>query len=365
MKTNKTLLQEEILNSLPYRPIGRLLLSPRLGKTKLVIDLIKRDKPKTILWVTPEATLAMKDIPDEFEDWGATKYLDCLYTSTWASLNKIKGNFDLIVLDEDHKITVNNAKNLLDNTLTYNSIISMSGTPTKHYSKLDIFTVLGLETLYEVTINDAVDMELLAYYKINVIHVPLSKVVDLQESNFMTSEYKLYNYLNKRVNDGLTYGCNNLKYRILARMRAIKDNKSKEKAAYYLINSLKGRKIFYCASIKQAEKLSPNTFHSKTDDKDLIRFKNNEIDTITMVNAGGVGHTYKDINHLVMVQADSDKNGAASQKLCRALLRYNDNIPNIWVICLDGTQDELWVTSFLDRFDKNKIEHINFKDLKL
>ena len=61
-------------------------------------------------------------------------------------------------------------------------------------------------------------------------------------------------------------------FRILARMRAIKDSRAKTKAAAWLIDQLEGRKLIFSATIKQAEDLCPNTYHSKTDNIDLKEF---------------------------------------------------------------------------------------------
>src|SRR3990172_8503128 len=104
----KSQLQKGLVDFLPHQPSGRLLLAPRIGKTKIGIDLIKREEPNSILWVTPSSELATVDIPDEFEKWGAKKYLNKLTTVTWKSLDKITGTFDIIILDEDQHITTVN-----------------------------------------------------------------------------------------------------------------------------------------------------------------------------------------------------------------------------------------------------------------
>ena len=93
-------LQKEIIDIIDNKS-GRVLAAPRIGKTKLMIDIIKKYKYKSILWVTPSSKLAEYDIPDEFIKWKAKKYLKNTIISTWASLNKITGHFDFIILDED------------------------------------------------------------------------------------------------------------------------------------------------------------------------------------------------------------------------------------------------------------------------
>jgi superfamily II DNA or RNA helicase len=360
----KNEIQKNIVDSLPLKPHGRLLLSPRVGKTKIAVDIIKKNKPKSILWVTPLAKLAEEDIPKEFITWKASKYLKVLTTSTWASLNKVTGHYDMIILDEEQYSTINNMKNILNKDCNFSYIISMTGTETQHQDKKNIYNTLNLKVLYEMSINNAVDLGLLANYQIKVVNIPLGTEKNVKAGNknkpFMTSESANYEYLHKMTQLAIDNRSKDVKFRVLARRRAILNSPSKLKVAKNLIDTLTGRKLFFCSSIEQAELLSVNTYHSKTDSTSLNKFINGDIDTITMVNAGGVGVTYKKIENLVIVQADSDKNGAVSQKIARTLLQQKNYKATIWILCLNGTQDEKWVKSTLESFDSSKIEFINF-----
>lgn len=365
----KSKIQKEIVDSLDLKPHGRLLLAPRVGKSKLAIDIIKVNKPKSILWVTPLAKLAEEDIPKEFQTWKAVNYTKKLTTVTWTSLNKIKGHFDMIILDEEQFITDNNISGIINGNITYEYILSMTGTETKHKDKIELYNSLKLPVLYKLSINEAVDVGLLANYTIKVIEIDMGKDKSIKagtkDKPFMTSEEDNYKWLHSTAQKAIFQKRKDVQFRILTRMRAIYNSASKTNVAKYLIDNLKGRKMFFCASIEQAEYLCPNNFHSKTNDKDLNDFITGKIDEITMVNAGGVGTTFKEIDHLVMTQADSDKNGLTSQKIARTLLEQGSYKATIWILCLVGTQDESWVESALGNFDKSKVEYIRFKNFKL
>lgn len=359
----KTELQKNIVDSLEPRASGRLLLAPRIGKSKLIIDLIKRDKFTSILWVTPSSSLE-EGLPKEFELWKAKRYINKLTTSTWMSLDKVTGHYDLVVLDEEQFITEANIKSIRMGYLTYNTFITMTGTPSKHQDKLDLYKKLNLKVLYRIDINKAVDIGLLSNYSIKVIKVPLSSEKNIKAGSkqkpFLTSEISNYEYLSKVI-DTARNGSKDKMFRIFNRMRFIKNAPSKLKTAKKLISTLTGTKLIFCGSIDQAESLSENTYHSKTDGKCLRDFKAGKINEIAMVNTGGVGETYKGIDNLIMVQCDSDKNGLTSQKICRTLLSQKNYTAIIWIICLEGTQDEKWVNSTLGSFDKTKIEYVNNK----
>jgi superfamily II DNA or RNA helicase len=367
-KKEKNDFQKNLLENIPTNPHGRFHLAPRIGKTKLIIDLIKRDNPSSILWVTPSSVLAETGIQEEFIKFKASKYLKKLHTITWKSLPLVFGHYDWIILDEEHLITENNSVNIGE-TLTYNSIISMTGTPTKTKNKEILYERLYLNNiLITLNITDAVNVKILSDYLINVVKIPLSKIKDVKievkskNFSFFTSSYAQYQYYDKIAEEAI-FKNKNAKNTILKRMRLIYDSVEKEKVAIKLRNSLNTRKLIFCSSINQAERISPYYYHSKTSDKLLNAFLKEEINELALVNTGGTGITYKKVKDLIIIQADSDKNGSSTQKISRALLEEKNKIPTIWILCLMGTQDEIWVKEILKNFDNNKIKYIEHEEI--
>lgn len=358
-------LSEEILSLTPKEGRSRWLLSPRFGKSKLAIDLIKRDKPKKVLWVTPFTRLAKVSIPEEFIKWKAKSYLGKVTTVTWRSLDKVKGHFDLVILDEEQFITPKNSITLLNGELTFDSMVSMTGTPSKNKEKLWLLGILGLKTVYDFNIDEAVETNILADYGINVIEVPLSfeKSIHIKtkKADFMTSEAKNYLYVDSQYEKAKVSNPSKAKYLALNRMNIIYNSPSKTSAARFLGDKLKGRKMFFCANSSQASKISKFTYNSKTDDKHFNQFLEGKIEEIALVHKGGVGDTYKDVKHLIIVQADSDVNGSTSQKIARVLLKQENYKAKIWILVLKHTQDEQWVSLTLKNFNDKKI---NVKTLK-
>ena len=363
----KSALQKEIVDTLDANPHGRLILAPRCGKTKIGIDVIKKNKPSSILWVTPSAELAEKDIPAEFVTWKAKRYVSKLTTSTWMSLHKLTGHYGMIILDEEQFLTENNSVNLINGTLTCDSLITMTGTASKHDTKKDLYNQLNLKVLYKISINEAVDIKLLSNYKMKILECSMStdKVIEAgtKDKKWMTNEIAQYDYLDRTAKQAIYQNRADVGFRIMNRMRFVKNSPTKLKVAQWLFENLQGRVMMFCSTIAQAETVSPNTYHSKTDNTHLAKFKSGELDKITLVNAGGTGHTYKAVDHLVVVQSDSDKNGLTSQKICRTLLDQKDYEATVWMVSLIGTQDESWIKSTLTNFDHTKFEYLRFKNL--
>ena len=85
---NRADIEQKILKSIPKQKRVRLHLAPRFGKTKLMIQVIQRDDPQKILWVTPSRQLADNDIPAWFKT--STQKSDKFKRESFAHCHLIK-----------------------------------------------------------------------------------------------------------------------------------------------------------------------------------------------------------------------------------------------------------------------------------
>lgn len=355
----------------------RLILAPRFGKTKIAINIIKKLKPESILWVSPDKKLIEEDIPNEFIKWRAKSYIKKLKLSTWSSLKKVTGKFDLIILDEEHKVTETNTKNLLNKKLVSNTLISMTGTKSEDFSKKEIYKKLDLKILEDFRITKAVDHDILSDYDLNVVKVNMSSKKDtlityniknkgkvIENKSFYTSEIDSYNYLNNKLRKAIESGKNkDIKFFVLARLRKIAKSPSKIKVVKSLLKILKGRILIFSQFQETAEEISEYFYHGNSGEENLLKFQNNEIQKLSLVNKGGTGYTYKKVDHVILVQSDSDKNGTSTQKIARALLKQKGHTTKIWILVLNNTQDEKWSRSLIEKFHPEKTTFIEEKNL--
>jgi superfamily II DNA or RNA helicase len=371
MKDRREEIHKEIEDSLKAPPHGIYLLSPRIGKSRLAIQIIKKFNLKSVLWVTPSVELRDVDIPKEFVKWKAKRFVTKTTIICYDSLSVQIGQFDMVILDEIQKLTEANTEPLFNGKIKYKTILGLTGTMPKHDEKLALIRRLKLPILKEITIDEAVEGQMVADYKVNVLEVPLDTInknikAGTKAKPFFTTEFANYQYLSKNI-ARMMYQPDKrmLTFAILKRLRFIYTSPTKLQTAMNLIKHLKGRKLVFAGSIEHAEALSPHTYHSKTNRDDLDLFLQEKLDLLACVNAGGTGFTYTNVDHFVIVQADSNKSGNFIQKLARSLLLQKDYVASIWVICLTGTQDEIWVKSALEQLDQSKIEYINIKNLKI
>ena len=332
---SRDLVQAQILDNIPNPAHGLLQLSPRIGKTKLGIEIIKREKPKKVLWITPNTKLRDEDIPAEFKQWKALSYLKKTDIICYASLANHTGNYDKIILDEIQDLTINNCKSLLDGRVKYNTILGMTGTLPKHKDKLDLYNKLELRSLVEMSIDEAVENKLIAPYKIKIIEIDLDArdkyiVGGSKAKPFMQTEKARYEYLTKLINIKLFSGQPVPKFFYLNRMRFLYNLKSKHEFAKKLISKLEGRTLIFTGSIAQAESLCKNTYHSKTDDILLKKFLEGKIDKLACVNAGGVGYTYRNVDNFVITQINSNGKGDSTQKIAENFWLNQLNCGNIF-----------------------------------
>ena len=364
---SRDLIQNEILDSLLYPTHGLLQLAPRVGKTKLGIDIIKREKPKNILWVTPNTKLRDEDIPAEFKQWKATTYLKKTDIICYASLANHKGNYDKIILDEYQDLTLANVEPILKGRITYKTILGLSGTHPKHKDKQSIYDILKLKSLVEMSIDEAVENKLIAPYKIKIIEIDLDArdkyiVGGSKAKPFMQTEKARYEYLTRLINIKLFSGQPVPKFFYLNRMRFLYNLKSKHEFAKKLISKLEGRTLIFTGSIAQAESLCKNTYHSKTDDILLKKFLEGKIDKLACVNAGGVGYTYRNVDNFVITQINSNGKGDSTQKIARSLVLQEGYEATIYIIVVRNTVDEDWLRKVLDDFNTSNVEYISSKN---
>lgn len=363
----KSIIQKKLLESLSFDSHGILELSPRFGKSRLAIEILKKKDFNKVLWVTPNAQLRDKDIPEEFKKWEAESLLKKVEIICYNSLDRIKGNYDKVILDEVQFITPRNTQNLLSKELNTRSILGLTGTLPKSPEKVNILDMLRLRSIAKINITEAVNKDLIADYSIKVIYVPLEGVektfkAGTKEKPFLTTELRNYEYLTSLINDFKDRGLSIPKHLALRRMKFIYNLESKLKVAKRLFQSLESRTLLFAPSIKAAESISNNTFHSLTNKKDLENFLDGKIKKLACVNAGGVGFTFKGVQNFIISQVNSNSTGLTTQKIARALVKQDNYKANIFIIVAKGTVDEEWLNKSLKDFDPNKVKYYNAKD---
>jgi len=360
--------QEILLNQIPKRTSGLLNLSVRIGKTKLAIDLLERDNYKKILWVTAEASLRDKTLPEEFKKWNKLKLLKNTTFICYGSLRKYNPlDYDIVILDEYQKCTPVNMIRFLS-LVRLPVIIGLSGTHPKNFDKKDLFKTLKLGVMAKLTIDEAVKKELIAPYTIHLVSCELNtaKTISIVNTkhNFNTSEKLNYAYVSKEIEALQRNELPVSKYLAIRRACSIYSYPSKSAKAVQLTKMLGGRTLIFFPRIEFAENSRFPTYHSKTSNVNLSRFIEGKINTLACVSAGSLGTTFRNVDNLIIIQADSNQTGGTTQKLGRALVKQHNYKAQIYILYFKDTVDEIWARKAISAFESANIIETNYNQLK-
>lgn len=342
------------------------------GKSKVAIDYInhlsERKADLSILLVVPTEKLRDENWHSEFKKWGSEELYSRTDRVCYASLNKIhKKHFDVIILDEVHRLTVNNSEFFNNNT--YKSLVGLTATIPKEEDKLEVLRSLDLQVIFNLSLDEGVKLGVVSPFTIKIIEMFLDNKEKYisggnKDKPFKTTEAKHYEYISRQIQRIQFSGKEVPKFLYLNRMRFLYNVKSKTELAKKLLNTIpKSEKtIIFCGSIEQAEQLCSHHFHSKTDDKDLKKFMEDKIKRLSCVKALNEGMNIPNIDTAVIVQVDSNDLNLI-QRLGRACRYREGHLAEIYIISILDTQDEKWVEKALKFFNKENIEYINAKNI--
>ena len=99
-----------------------LELPTGVGKSKLSIEKVKQLKVKTLLLVV-NRTVHKQNWIDEFNKWWKDRNIDITMT-TYVSLPKYKGTYDVAIYDEAHHLSDRCREALCDFNIKYNILLS-------------------------------------------------------------------------------------------------------------------------------------------------------------------------------------------------------------------------------------------------
>jgi len=361
---------------------GLVAAATGAGKSKIAIDyahrVIKEKRRLTrVLICVPTEKLRDENWKDEFKKWKMTRYYNKnVIRVCHVSMNKIEGQiFDLVIMDEAHNITEANSAFFRNNTVI--RCLALTATPPTSPQKISLLRSFGLDTVYELPLDTAIKLRMVAPYEIQVVFTRLNSkdkniVAGNKVKQFMTTEEKMYQY-HTNVIQQLMYNRSRtpqqnaaLKYKILGRMHFIYGLESKLAAARKLISELEAdstdRNLVFCSNISQAEKLCANTFHSKSeDDKAFVRFKRGRINTLACVKSINEGHNIPvQVDNILVVQLNSgDLN--LIQRMGRGLRYRKGHKARIILLVCQDTVDENWLDSATKNLDQSKIKKVMFQ----
>lgn len=363
--TTKDHIQKEALTALRNNSAVGVEISMGVGKTRLgLMHLLENYKEGIkVLVVAPKVSI-YDSWKKEAEENGWQHLLNHITFSTYRSLHKLSPTFDIIYLDECHSLKYSHSMMLDMSVFHGTKIIGLTGTYPKHKGseKYDMCNRY-CPVAYTYNTDSAVEDSILNDYRIYVHTIQLGETlnVPVKRKNgavFYTSEQKAYHFWSGKVDDARSP--KDQQFARIQRMKAMMSFPSKEAYAKLLVNRRKTKTIVFANTQEQADRLSPNSYHSKNprSKQNLELFKTNEIDLLTAVEQLSEGVNIPGLKTGIIMHAYAN-NRRASQKIGRMLRLNPDDVAGVHILCYDKTIDVKWVKEALSNFDQSKIQWLS------
>jgi superfamily II DNA or RNA helicase len=345
---------------------GIIEVSPRVGKCKITIDALNTVKKSiNVLVVAPRVDI-FKDWKKEVIKWKLNSHITIEYV--WSnSLKKNKNTYHLIVADEIHAYNVKVLGQLKLHQNKGSRILGLTGT-LDSISEFHITNTLQIVPIYTYTIDQAIKDKIISDYKIYCVGCELDNVdkhiiAGTEEKPFMQTEKQAYGYWDSRYKKAVSQRkYSSLQFLMGKRKEIIYNSKSKLTIAQELSDTV-DRCLIFTGSQKVADQLGEGSYHSKSDKKNLSKFKDKVINKLSVISMISMGITIDDLKVSIFNQLKSGENLAVQQAM-RAMNEDEGKMAIIYIIYLKDTQDEVWLKSALNGFNRTKVKYCTIENLK-
>ena len=361
MNEKRELIQKETTQIIVNNKKGLYHISPRVGKTKIVIDAIKYFSTRNILISVPYESL-IDNWKREFVKWGESSLNNVQYICH-SSLDKFsrKGEDfvpDILIIDEIHLALSFNRLNAIRR---FNSerLIGLSGSLGQKHIKL-LKENLGLNVLYEYSVDESVEDNIIKDYEIHVHKVPLNTTHAYKKrwknSKQLLTEEQLNLQLSSEVNEALsTRNPIAIRNASIARAQFLYNIKSKNEKAIQLLNKCTDRCIIFSQLSAVADSICEHSYHSKSRDNNLELFLEEKIQKLSVVNMADVGITFPNLNKAIVISMQSSEDKAIQRILRTMTLDENHPKARIDIFISKNTQEEKWCKNALSSLNQSKI----------
>jgi superfamily II DNA or RNA helicase len=336
---------------------GIIVASPRLGKSKIVIDALNTKEIELNVLITAPYIPVFDSWKKEIEIWNLKPNISVDYC--WSnSLKKARKDYHLIIADECHEYNLKVLTQLKKQQSKGTKILGLSGTLDDE-SRISLQKILGLNVIYDYPFEKAIEDGIIADYEITCIACELDDtekyiIAGSKEKPFYQTELQAYSYWDKRYNIDLENRMfSSLKFIVSKRASIIYNSISKLKKTQELVAQSE-RCLIFTGRQEIADQVGEASFHSKSKVDSLELFKTGEINKLSVINMVSVGQTIPNLKECIFNQLQSVETSCI-QKSMRALNLEDNKKASIKVLYLKGTQDFVWVTKALKGFDQNKI----------
>lgn len=343
---------------------GIILMPTGSGKGKVMIDIVKHLKPRTILYLCDSTLLRDKMIVDEFRVWGAEEYLDRMDRVCYQTAYKWKDvSYDLILADEfDAALTPTRQQIFKNISSKYKILVSATLDDKKRAKAKQVAPIVferELKTLIEDKVLNKVD-----YYYVNFDLTPAENIAYLDyNKQFRT-------LLNNIQTADVRQRLEQLQIR---RKQFLSSLSSSARVTKWMLKNLEPRKqkiLIFCGLSEQADRIHKNSFHSNSNDQSLIhQFDAGRILTLVVVNKVDRGLNIDSVRHVIHESIGRSRI-RMTQRTGRGMRLQVDETLNVFFLVpyfnhpFHGHKATIvkdWIVSSTEGMDLTNVKTINYK----
>lgn len=305
---------------------GILQVAQRVGKIKISLDIIVELVETVDLPKTPRILVAYPDnrIRDswqaDLEKWGHN-WDGWMIFVNYASLHKYDEQaFDMIIYDEIHATSEAQRETMRLQISTTDIVLGLSGTISQD-TQIELAD-LGLSVLYKYTVEEAIEDEIIAPYKIYIHMVELDRVhKEPNKKGKLVSEKQRYDNYTYVIEQMKMEG-KDFKFLALHRNRVLQSSLAKRNKTIQLLKKHHDKKTLVFTGLKKiSEGLGIPYFHSTSDNTAVFDdFKHGTISSLAVVNIGRAGVTFEELD-CIIINSFTGNEETTEQIIARALNR--------------------------------------------
>ncbi len=346
---------------------GIVLLPTGTGKGRLMVEIAKILKPKSILYLSNSTALRDKMFIDELHKWDGAYLLHVMDRQCYQTTYKWKDkHYDLVLADEfDAALTEKYIQVFKNNTFKHRVLVSATLDDDKRIKAKKIAPII-----YEKKTVELIEDKVLNNIKFFFINYDLS--------NAENTEYLLFNdRFKKLLNAPQTKATKfQLEKVQIQRKQFLSSLTTSKNVTKWVIDKLKHKNekiLIFCGLSSQADKVCQNSFHSNNDNEQaLIDFSANKIKELSVVDKITRGVNISDVRNIIFESTGRSKT-KITQRIGRGLrLDVNETLNVFFLVPYfkhpfygrKATIVEDWILTSTKDMDLKNAKTINYNDGK-
>jgi superfamily II DNA or RNA helicase len=319
---------------------GIFLLPTGTGKSRVLIEcvkkLIKLYGYKKIWYLCNSTNLRDRDFVKELKEWGAEELEPLINRMCYQTAYKIQGeDIDIIIADEfDYSLTPEYSKVYNNNTFKH----KIYTTAYIDKDKMKYVEQMNVKVVYDKGLQEVEDKQVLNKSRYYFVHFPMSNEESKEYIRLSSKIRMLMSEKSSAVLSGvkskISYANHKLDLAIRARKRYLN---ALESCAFYcrklmqeIYSQDKGCKILtFCELTKQANSVCKYTYHSDSEEGNLEKFRNDEIQSLAVCGKINRGVNIKGIKYIIFESCNQSKTQLI-QRLGRGKRLKQDEVLNVY-----------------------------------